>query len=118
MNTYNTNALSSDTDSDGLLDKYKVDNNLNLRLNDTTLDPDNDGLTNLEEYTTGTDSHNDDSDGDDIKDGDEVAAGSDPLDPESTPTPTKEEPLFGNLVAVMIVTATALSSIAARKRYK
>jgi len=35
-------------------------------------DPDHDGLTNLEEYKTGTDPNNPDSDGDGIADGDEV----------------------------------------------
>jgi hypothetical protein len=43
--------------------------------NDPTLaveDPDHDGLTNLQEFTLGTDPHNPDTDGDGISDGDEV----------------------------------------------
>lgn len=48
-------------------------------------DWDNDGLSNLEEYQRGTGPKNPDTDGDETSDGDEVAAGTDPLDPLSFP---------------------------------
>jgi hypothetical protein len=59
------------------------------------LDDDNDGLTNAEEDANlngivdagETDPHNADTDGDGFLDGDEFAAGSDPLDGGSYPTP-------------------------------
>jgi gliding motility-associated-like protein len=45
------------------------------------LDCDNDGLTNGEEATEGTDPFNPDTDGDGVTDGTEVADGTEPLDP-------------------------------------
>lgn len=45
-----------------------------------TLDPDNDGLTNLEEFQRGTDPNNPDSDNDGILDGKEVLNGTDPTE--------------------------------------
>jgi hypothetical protein len=44
-------------------------------------DPDNDGLTNQQEWTAGTNPTNPDSDGDGLPDGWEVQYGLDPLDP-------------------------------------
>ncbi len=49
-------------------------------------DPDNDGLTNLQEYLLGTDPTNPDTDGDGIPDGQEVALGRDPLVPDTLST--------------------------------
>jgi len=48
-------------------------------------DPDQDGLTNVQEIALGTDPLNIDTDGDTFSDGDEVASGTDPLDPLSYP---------------------------------
>ena len=48
-------------------------------LDDTGLDPDSDGLTNLQEYQYGTNSQNPDTDGDGMPDGWEVAHSLDPL---------------------------------------
>ena len=48
-------------------------------------DDDNDGLTNAQEVALGTDPLNPDTDGDGWSDGDEVANGSSPLDPNSRP---------------------------------
>ncbi len=69
---HGTNPLSEDTDSDGMVDIFEVSNNLNPLVDDTSLDPDNDGLTNGEECTELTDPNNPDTDGDGMLDGWEV----------------------------------------------
>lgn len=81
----------SETDADGLPDSWKIrhfatyDQNLEKWAWTTSLrgpddDPDNDGLTNAEEFAIGTDPMNDDTDGDGMTDGWEVTHGLDPLD--------------------------------------
>ena len=57
-----------------------------------TEDSDNDGLTDGQEATVGTNPNNPDTDGDSINDGDEITSGTDPLNPSDVsltdPTPT------------------------------
>ena len=97
-----TDPLSSDTDGDGLNDGEEetgVDD-LSTPLVATTTsgssnpcdpepsvgtcDQDNDGLTNDEEATLGTDALSSDTDGDGLNDGDEVmVVGTDPLNPDT-----------------------------------
>ena len=72
-----------DSDGDGLPDEWEVDNELDITRDDAGEDPDEDTLTNLEEYQAGTDPHDWDTDGDGWSDGEEVEAGTDPLDPTS-----------------------------------
>src|SRR5713226_1031088 len=62
-------------------DGWEVAHALDPRVNDANNDPDNDGLTNLQEYQLGTDPNNADTDGDGMPDGWEVAHGLNPLDP-------------------------------------
>ena len=73
------------TDSDGLPDWWEQDFFGNLNQN-ATGDPDNDGLTNLEEYIIGTNPNDNDTDNDGANDGAEVANGNDPLNPSDKPT--------------------------------
>ncbi len=84
-----SNPEMKDTDSDGLDDYYEVfvtytdpvkpDSDDN-GINDGDEDFDEDSLTNLEEYTLSTNPWNDDSDGDELKDGEEINTyGTDPL---------------------------------------
>jgi hypothetical protein len=64
---------TTDTDGDTLPNIWERDNGLDPEdSTDASEDPDDDGLTNLEEYEEGTDPLNDDSDGDGLTDGDEV----------------------------------------------
>lgn len=84
-----SNLEMKDTDGDGLDDYYEVfvtytdpvkpDSDDN-GVNDGDEDFDEDGLTNLEEYTVSTNPWNDDSDDDKLKDGEEINTyGTDPL---------------------------------------
>ncbi len=52
---------------------------------DPAADPDEDGLSNLEEDALGTDNRNPDTDGDGFKDGKEVNSNTDPLDADDHP---------------------------------
>lgn len=62
---------SQDTDNDGLDDLWEIANFGNLNQTGAG-DPDQDGLTNLQENTLGTDPNNADTDGDGLTDGAEV----------------------------------------------
>src|SRR5205085_7761369 len=67
-----------DSDNDGLPDWYESAHSTVLNPNDPTdasKDPDNDGLTNLQEFAAGTDPANPDTDGDGLKDGVETNTG-------------------------------------------
>ncbi|MEO7678364.1 MAG: Ig-like domain-containing protein, partial [Verrucomicrobiota bacterium] len=67
--TVNLLAPTGDADGDGLPDSYEIANNLDPFRNDASEDPDNDGLTNLQEFQRGTNPHLSDTDGDGIPDG-------------------------------------------------
>jgi|688.fasta_scaffold02231_8 gliding motility-associated-like protein len=84
----NTNPADPDTDDDGINDGDEVANNTDpLNPCDPNInalgsnDCDNDGLTNDQEILAGTNNDNPDTDGDNVNDGDEVNAASDPLNP-------------------------------------
>ena len=72
-----------DSDGDGMPDEWEIDNGLDpmdgTGDNGADGDPDNDGLTNMEEYSLGTDPDDADSDNDGMPDGWEVEHGLDPL---------------------------------------
>ena len=75
------NGVYEDTDEDGMPDFWEDDNGLDRTSDgDEELDPDADGLTNLEEYEKNTDPHSKDTDNDGMGDGWEVEMGLDPLD--------------------------------------
>ena len=73
-----------DTDRDGLPDGWEVDHGLDPDCatgdDGTDGDPDNDGLSNVDEYQNGCDPQEPDTDGDGVNDGVEVGQGSDPTD--------------------------------------
>jgi len=92
VTTHQTNPLKNDTDGDGLLDGWEVANSLDPNDDGSTNvnngasgDPDHDGLTNSEEQDLGTDPNDADSDDDGVTDGGENDQGTDPNDPEDTP---------------------------------
>ncbi len=77
-------AFGGSSRNDGIPDSWLVQNGLNP--NDPIVameDPDNDGLTNLQEFQHGTDPNKSDTDGDGVPDGLEVSNGTDPLNPTS-----------------------------------
>ncbi len=67
---YGTGPGNLDSDGDGIPDGWEVAQGLNpLDGADANADPDEDGLTNWEEFQSHTDPHNPDTDGDGILDG-------------------------------------------------
>ncbi len=78
-----TNPLFPDADKDGIKDAYESLHGLNPALNDRELDPDADGLTNVEEFLWGTFADNADTDGDTLNDGFEIENNRDPLRAEA-----------------------------------
>jgi uncharacterized delta-60 repeat protein len=61
-----------DTDGDEMPDNWEIAHGLNPNLDDAALDPDIDGLSNLDEYLRSTDPQDSDSEDDGLNDGDEV----------------------------------------------
>ncbi len=65
-------APSADTDGDGMGDSWEMAYGLNVGTDDSAGDPDNDGLTNLQEFNAQTDPTKVDTDGDSLSDSAEV----------------------------------------------
>lgn len=73
---------AEDGDGDGMPDAWEAANDLDpLDPDDLAQDPDEDGLTNLNEYQQGTDPQNPDTDQGGEMDGTEITGQRDPLDP-------------------------------------
>jgi len=96
-------------------DWFEVTYRLDPFSDDSALDLDLDGLTNLEEYLLGTFPNRSDSDGDDYSDLEEIENGTDPLDPLSHPDyslhPTSTTPVtcFGcSVIAFLFLSLTAV----------
>ena len=120
------------SDGDGIPDDYEVAHGLDPNNPvDAQIDPDRDGLTNLQEYQLGSDPQKADTDGDGLSDGDEVnvshtdplvadtdgdgisyglevRTGSDPLDRNST-TGYAERPLYPLAKTVAVLNLDALN---------
>ena len=63
---------TTDTDIDGIPDFWEVANNLSRTNQDSAIDSDGDGISNLGEYSYDSDPNSNDTDGDCIADGDEI----------------------------------------------
>lgn len=74
---FGTDPLDADTDDDLMPDGWEVDNLLNPLIKDDNLDPDQDELTNHEEYIHNTNPQLNDTDQDGLNDFEEVNIGSD-----------------------------------------
>ncbi len=76
--------LPNSTVGDGIPDSWKIQYGFSVTDPGVAgADPDNDGLTNLQEYQLGTNPVNPDTDGDGIPDGQEVKIGTNPLKPDT-----------------------------------
>lgn len=75
--------LPVDSEPDGMDDDWEVANGLIVGVDDSGLNPDGDGLTNIEEFNNDTNPQQPDTDFDGLNDDVEVAGPSDPLDPDS-----------------------------------
>ena len=101
---------ADDTDNDGLPDGFELANGLDPNNPaDASEDPDNDGLTHLQEFQAGTDLNQADTDGDSVPDGLELAMGTDPLDPDSPPVPPGPPMLDENCIASILNRSTQVS---------
>jgi hypothetical protein len=98
-----TDPLQHDTDMDTMADGWEVAMNFSALVHnastastadDANADPDNDGLTNAEESSLGTNPNNPDTDGDGVDDKTENDQGSNPNDPnDSQPPPNGTAPV-------------------------
>jgi hypothetical protein len=74
-----------DSNGDGIPDVWKISHGLDPNIDCSQRDGDGDGLTNLDEYLQRTEPKNSDTDRDGFSDGDEIARGTDPVNPLSYP---------------------------------
>jgi hypothetical protein len=88
IGTSATGGPSSPIPKVGFLPTVTAFNTISIPGNDPNADPDTDGLTNAQEIAGGTDPLNPDTDGDGYPDGLEVLYGTDPLNPLSFPSAT------------------------------
>lgn len=120
----NQEILDPDSDNDGLLDGFEVAYGFDPFLSDENMngtvdgldDFDSDGLDNASEALVGTHPILFDTDADGWGDGEEVAAGSDPNDPGSTPEVGPRVPVFGPGAHVLLALGLTLVGLGAARR--
>jgi len=79
MGAYELDEDGMDTDKDGMDDVWEIDHFGDIVTSDGTENPDDDDLTDLQEFQNGTDPNDEDTDDDGMQDGWEVGYGLDPL---------------------------------------
>jgi len=89
--------VDDDMDADGVPDHSDPDADGDGIPNDSDLDDDGDGLDDADELALGTDPLDPDSDADGWTDGEELARGTDPLDPGSVPQTSADGTCGGGL---------------------
>lgn len=99
--TYRTDRTKSDTEDDGMPDNWEVDNELNPLIDDSALDPDGDGYTNLDEYLAGTDPQD---------------SGSNPAPTPGPPVAVPEYNAIGLLALIGILTIALTFATPRRKK--
>ncbi|NHJ46615.1 MAG: hypothetical protein FK733_02395, partial [Asgard group archaeon] len=109
---YGTDPTKSDTEDDGMDDLWEITYGTNPLINDTSADPDTDGLTNIEEYNYNTDPLDSDSDDDTYLDGEEIDAGTDPLDPDSFPLIYDPRAILEDPVSIVILATSGVTTAA------
>ena len=98
-------------------DCYEIEHGLDPNNpNDASLDPDNDGLTNRQEYTYRTNPNKADTDGDSYDDKNEVDKGTDPLDPKSRPTSSLGFILFMIFLIILLIGGSYFAYVYYEKR--
>lgn len=110
-----TDPLDEDSDNDQLNDGFEVKWGLNpLVADDPYADPDEDGLTNIDESLLWTDPTNPDTDGDGFSDGIEYLNETDPLDPNDYPYVAPVRDYTDAIIAIAIgaVSVVVILSIA------
>jgi len=96
-----TDILFIDTDQDGMPDEYESAYSLDYLVDDSMEDPDEDRLTNYDEYLIGSHPFKKDTDGDGIDDADELDLGFDPLEPDECPESIC--PSSGGLIKIILL---------------
>ncbi|MHA2601237.1 MAG: hypothetical protein AM324_003790, partial [Candidatus Thorarchaeota archaeon SMTZ1-83] len=84
---YGTDENDPDSDEDTMTDAWEIENGLDPLSDDAELDPDEDMLSNLQEFLLGTDPNLNDTDSDSMPDHWEVQNGLDPLTDDSSLDP-------------------------------
>ncbi|MBN1330670.1 MAG: hypothetical protein JXA54_14445 [Candidatus Heimdallarchaeota archaeon] len=84
IHIYETDPLDADTDDDGMSEYWEITHGLDPLVQDSTADPDMDGVNNYIESVLGLNPFNADSDGDSMPDGWEIYYGFDPTVADSS----------------------------------
>jgi len=99
------NSTIQDSDNDGMPDQWELDNNLDPNdPADASLDPDQDGLTNLVEYQIDSDINNSDTDADGVPDSEDSA-------PRDSNVGEMQAPTFSAIADIQIEAEAILTNV-------